>query len=136
MFKYFISEPTRIAITSGTQRITLPLHTGLIRINSSENIFKFYYDKPSIEYTDYISSKFFNSFVKSDQIKMNNTVQLYKLGDRCIVDIPRIYFRNINMSLLNVDNYNSCILQTIWNDNYTIKSIDIIPPSEINKYLK
>jgi hypothetical protein len=135
MFKYFISEPTRIAITSGTQRITLPLHTGLIRINSSENIFKFYYDKPSIEYTDYISSKFFNSFVKSDQ-KMSNTVQLYKLGDRCIVDIPRIYFRNINMSLLNVDNYNSCILQTIWNDNYTIKSIDIIPPSEINKYLK
>jgi hypothetical protein len=136
MFKYFISEPTRIAITSGTQRITLPLHTGLIRINSSENIFKFYYDKPSIEYTDYISSKFFNSFVKSDQINMSNTVQLYKLGDRCIVDIPRIYFRNINMSLLNVDNYNSCILQTIWNDNYTIKSIDIIPPSEINKYLK
>jgi len=139
MFKYFISEPTRIAITTGTQRITFPLHTGLIRIHSCDNIFKFYYAKPNIENTDHITSKIFDSsFVKCDKIKNNNntTVQLYRLADRCIVDIPRIYFKNINMSKKDSLHFNACILQTVWNDNDTIRSIEIISPSEINKFMK
>jgi hypothetical protein len=139
MFKYFISEPTRIAITTGTQRITFPLHTGLIRIHSCDNIFKFYYAKPNIENTDHITSKIFDSsFVRSDKIKntINNTVQLYRLADRCIVDIPRIYFKNINMSKKDLMHFNACILQTVWNDNDTIRSIEIISPSDINKFMK
>jgi len=137
MFKYFISEPTRIAITTGTQRITFPLHTGLIRIHSCDNSFKFYYAKPNIENTDNITSKIFDSsFVRSDKIKNDTTVQLYRLGDRCIVDIPRIYFKNINMRDKDSQHFNSCILQTVWNDNDTIKSFEIISPSEINKFIQ
>lgn len=139
MFKYFISEPTRIAITTGTQRITFPLHTGLIRIHSCDHLFKFYYAKPNIEHTDNITSKIFDSsFVRSDKIKntINNIVQLYRLGDRCIVDIPRIYFKNINMREKDMIHFNSCILQTVWNDNDTIRSIEIISPSEINNFIQ
>jgi len=137
MFKYFISEPTRIAITTGTQRITFPLHTGLIRIHSCDHLFKFYYAKPNIENTDNITSKIFDSsFVKTDIVKNNKTVQLYRLGDRCIVDIPRIYFKNINMREKDSEHFNSCILQTVWNDNDTIRSIEIISPSDINNFIK
>ncbi len=137
MFKYFISEPTRIAITTGTQRITFPLHIGLIRIHSCDNLFKFYYAKPNIENTDNITSKIFDSsFVKTDIVKNNTTVQLYRLGDRCIVDIPRIYFKNINMREKDVYHFNSCILQTVWNDNDTIRSIEIISPSDINNFIQ
>ena len=42
MFKYFINQPSRIVFTSGVTRHVIPLHVGLIQLDTSD-IFKLNY---------------------------------------------------------------------------------------------
>lgn len=130
MFKYFINEPTIISITTGLKRIIFPLHKGLIGINTNDDKFNFSY------FSHYSYTNLYEK-VCINKLNTVHTVQLYKIQDRYIVDIPRVYFRNVKININKVDNkYNECLLSVLWLDNDIIKSIEIIPSSEISKYIK
>jgi hypothetical protein len=123
MFKYFINQPSKIVFTTGVTRHIIPLHIGLIQIDTS-NIFKLNY------VLDYgrSTSKDVMYFEKRYRDSCNKTKRIYKLQDRVIVDIPRVYFKNISIS--------DCVLSAVWKNEERINEISVIPAEEFKNIFK
>ena len=123
MFKYFINQPSRIVFTSGGTRHVIPLHVGLIQLDTSD-IFKLSY------IPDYgrSNNKDVIYFEKRYRDCCNKTKRIYKLQERVLVDIPRVYFKNIIIG--------DCVLSAVWRDEERIKEISVIPAEEFKNIFK
>ena len=123
MFKYYINEPIRIAITSGSNRLLFPLHQGLINIKAHNSRFDLWYVNKC---TNAIST---NQIINKKFIQTSDSVntKFYKLDRDVLIDIPRIYFKKFP----TYPNFPHCILTCVWNDEKNLKSIEIIPSSHL-----
>jgi hypothetical protein len=109
--------------TSGVTRHVIPLHVGLIQLDTSD-IFKLNY------IPDYgrSNNKDVICFEKRYRDCCNKTKRIYKLQERVLVDIPRVYFKNISIG--------DCVLSAVWRDEERIKEISIIPAEEFKNIFK
>jgi len=122
MFKYYINEPIRIAITSGSNRLLFPLHQGLINIKAHDSRFDLWYVNKSTSVMS--TNKLINKkFIRTPDIE--NT-KFYKLDRDVLIDIPRIYFKKFP----TYPNFSHCILNCVWNEK-NLKSMEIIPSSHL-----
>jgi hypothetical protein len=118
MFKYYINEPIRIAITSGSNRLLFPLHQGLINIKAHDSKFDLWYVNKSTNT---------NNNKKFIQTRYSANTKFYKLERDVLIDIPRIYFKKFPI----YPNFSNCVLTCVWNDQNNLKSIEIIPSSHL-----
>ena len=119
MFKYYINEPIRIAITSGSNRLLFPLHQGLINIKAHDSRFDLWYVNKS--------TNAINTNKKFIQTSDNANTKFYKLERDVLIDIPRIYFKKFP----TYPNFSNCVLTCVWTDQNNLKSMEIIPSSQL-----
>jgi hypothetical protein len=92
MFKYFISNDTRIIITSGGKRLSFPLHTGMINVAYNYN-FHLHYPRYNFDKMKKFSEKVFEK-----GINVNYNTQLYRIyGKNMNISIPYIFHKNIQI---------------------------------------
>ena len=124
MFRYFISDTSKIVFSTSKQRLVFPLHTGVFRIDDRSNQFLFHYDKFNINKYQKFSEK-----VLDRGINCSYTTQLYKLqNDTVSVSIPGVYYKTLPI-------YDGKVLQIKWEDNSDrVNSIRVIPMNQLRQY--
>jgi hypothetical protein len=105
MFKYFISNDTRIILTSGGKRLSFPLHTGMVNVSYNYN-FYLHYPRYNFDRMKKFSDKIFQK-----GININYNTQLYRIyGKNLNITIPYIFHKNIQIP-------DNALISVCWEDS-------------------
>lgn len=125
MFKYFINQDTRIILSSGSKRLSFPLHPGVIGLDYRYN-FRMHYQRQKFEKVNRFAEKIFEKGVT-----VNYNTQIYRLHGKYInVNIPYTFQKTLQIP-------ENSLVSVCWEDNTDLlNSIKVITSEQAHEIMR
>lgn len=125
MFKYFINNDTRIILSSGSKKLSFPLHPGMVLLDYRYN-FRMNYQRHNFEKVSRLAKRIYEK-----GITVNYNTQIYRLrGSYINVTIPYTFQKTLQIP-------ENSIVSVCWEDDTDLLShIKVITSEQAQEIMK